>query len=83
MPVRAGGAGKCGAGTEPRACWIKTEDVKPSNGRGALINVHELESAATKALTGTTDWTRVEVEFDIEDQSTLQINCLLGGRRRP
>ncbi len=59
--------------------WIKTENVAAPNARGALLNVHGLESAATKAITGTADWQRVEVEFDVEDQDSLQINCLFGG----
>ena len=60
--------------------WIKTEDVKPiDGGRGALLNLHDLQGIATSALTGTTDWTEVKVEFQTAEQSTLQINCLLGG----
>jgi alpha-L-arabinofuranosidase len=60
--------------------WIKTEGVKPGDGaRGALFNLHNLQSVATPAVTGTTDWTRVETEFDTEDQSSVQVNCLLGG----
>jgi len=59
--------------------WIKTEEVKVSSGRGALFNVHNIQSVATQAVTGTTDWTRVEAEFDVEDQDALQVNCLLGG----
>jgi alpha-N-arabinofuranosidase len=69
---------------EPQAkyrlsAWIKTEDVKAGSGRGALLNLHNLQPVATKALTGTNDWTRVEVEFQTEDHDALQINCLLGG----
>lgn len=59
--------------------WIKCENVVAGTGQGALLNVHTLTGAATRALTGTTDWTRVEVEFDVQDQSTLMVNCLLGG----
>ena len=33
----------------------------------------------TNAITGTTDWTQVEVEFDTGSNATIQINCLLGG----
>ncbi|MDW8310939.1 MAG: hypothetical protein RMK20_16325, partial [Verrucomicrobiales bacterium] len=61
------------------AGWIKTENVAAGTGRGALLNVHGLAGAVTRALTGSADWTRVEVEFDAEDATTLQINCLLGG----
>lgn len=60
--------------------WIRTEGVEPvQGGRGALFNIHGLDGAATPAVTGTRDWTRVEVEFDIEDQTELQVNCLFGG----
>jgi len=59
--------------------WIKTEAVTTTGARGALLNVHGIQPAATLALTGTQDWTQVQVEFDIEDQDTVQINCLLGG----
>ena len=44
--------------------WIKTEGVQVRGGRGALLNIHNLQPVATPALTGTNDWTRVEVEFD-------------------
>jgi len=62
------------------AGWIKTENVKPADGgRGALFNVHDLQGVATPAITGTTDWTRVEAEFETEDHTMVQINCLFGG----
>ncbi len=60
------------------AAWIKTEGVQPSNGRGALLNLHG-QDVATPAVTGTKDWTRVEVEFESEDQESVQVNCLFGG----
>lgn len=59
--------------------WIKTENVAAPGARGALLNVHSLSSAATEAVTGTADWKEVSVEFDVEDQDSLQINCLFGG----
>jgi alpha-N-arabinofuranosidase len=59
--------------------WIKTENVVATTGRGALINAHAIEGAQTPALTGTHDWTRVEVEFDVTATDALEINCLLGG----
>jgi len=61
------------------SAWIKTEGVAPKGGRGALLNLHDLQPVATKALTGTRDWTKVEVEFETEDQASLQVNCLFGG----
>lgn len=59
--------------------WIKTEAVKDKGGRGALLNVHQLQGIATKAITGDADWTRVETEFDTDEMENLQVNCLLGG----
>ncbi|MBN1341824.1 MAG: carbohydrate binding domain-containing protein [Phycisphaerae bacterium] len=59
--------------------WIKTKDLKPTTGRGALINVHQLRTAETPALTGTNDWKRVEVVFDTGERDTLDLNCLFGG----
>jgi alpha-L-arabinofuranosidase len=59
--------------------WIRTENVQAAGGQGALLNVHGLEGAATRALTGDNDWTLVEVEFDVEDQDALQVNALFGG----
>lgn len=60
--------------------WIKTENVKPVNGgRGALLNLHNLQGVATQAITGTTDWTEVTTGFETADQTSIQLNCLLGG----
>jgi alpha-L-arabinofuranosidase len=59
--------------------WIKTEQLAAPSARGALLNVHNLQGVATRALQGTTDWTRVEVEFDLDDQDSLEVNCLFGG----
>ncbi len=59
--------------------WIKTEDVKATNGRGALFNLHGMEGVATPAVTGTSDWKQVEVVFDTEEQDSIQVNCLFGG----
>jgi alpha-L-arabinofuranosidase len=59
--------------------WIKTDGVVAGTGRGALFNVHDLQPAATPAVTGTQDWTRVETVFEVHDQHSIQVNCLLGG----
>lgn len=58
--------------------WIKTEDVEVSTGKGALFNVYATGSGATQALTGTTDWTRVERLIETGPHDTLQVHCLLG-----
>ncbi len=61
--------------------WIRTENVAqgPGNGRGALLNIHTFEGAETRALRGTRDWTRVEVEFTSLNRQEIQINALFGG----
>ncbi|MHC4403351.1 MAG: alpha-L-arabinofuranosidase C-terminal domain-containing protein [Planctomycetota bacterium] len=59
--------------------WIKTEDLTPSDGRGALLNLHNVQGVATPAVTGTQDWTRVETVFETADQDHLWVNCLFGG----
>jgi hypothetical protein len=59
--------------------WIRTDGVAPGTGRGAFLNVQEVQAVKTQVVTGTTDWARVEMEFDSGTQSTVQVNCLLGG----
>jgi alpha-L-arabinofuranosidase len=59
--------------------WIKTENVQVKNARGALFNVHNIQPVATRAVTGTQDWTRVEVVFETEEHDAVQVNCLFGG----
>jgi len=65
------------------SAWIKTEDVKAAKegrpGRGALLNVHNLQPTATEALQGTKDWTRVQVVLETGKETSLQVNCLFGG----
>jgi alpha-N-arabinofuranosidase len=59
--------------------WVKTENVTvKGGGLGALFNVHNLQGTKTPALTGTKDWTRLEVVFENTGDS-LQVNCLFGG----
>jgi alpha-L-arabinofuranosidase len=60
--------------------WIRTEDLDAGSGRGAQLNVHELQrSAATSAVTGTSDWTRVDAVVRTGDQREITVNCLFGG----
>ncbi|MEW6742784.1 MAG: alpha-L-arabinofuranosidase C-terminal domain-containing protein [Planctomycetota bacterium] len=59
--------------------WIKTRDVVATTGRRALLNLHNLQPLATPAVTGTSDWTRVELTFESGSNDALQINCLFGG----
>jgi alpha-N-arabinofuranosidase len=59
--------------------WIRTEDLKATTGRGAQLNVHEIGSARTPAVTGSRDWTEVSCEFQTGSQTDLLVNCLYGG----
>lgn len=59
--------------------WIKTRNVVSAGGKGVLFNIHGQERLQTRALTGTNNWTRVELEFDTELNDALQVNCLFGG----
>ncbi len=62
--------------------WIRAENVEAGTGRGALFSLHGLEGMATPAVTGTRDWTRVELVFDSAGNDGVQVNCLLGGSGR-
>jgi alpha-L-arabinofuranosidase len=60
--------------------WIRTEELEAGTGRGAQLNVHELQrSAATPAVTGTSDWVRVETIVRTGEQREITVNCLFGG----
>jgi alpha-L-arabinofuranosidase len=59
--------------------WIRTRGVQPLDGQGALLNVQEISEARSGVVTGTNDWTRVQVEFDTGVNQSLQINALFGG----
>lgn len=59
--------------------WIKTENVGAGSGTGALFNLHNIQPLQTPAVTGTKDWTRVELVFDSADNAVVEINCLFGG----
>jgi len=59
--------------------WIKTENVVAKTGKGALFNLHNIQPLQTTTLTGTNDWTQVELIFDSGDSESVEINCLFGG----
>ena len=56
--------------------WIKTKEVRGAV--GALLNIQNMQSVKTAAVSGTRDWTRVSTVFQAE-ASELEINCLFGG----
>ncbi len=59
--------------------WIRTEDLDAGSGKGALLNLHNIQPMQTPAVKGTKDWTKVEVEFNSGANAIVQINCLFGG----
>lgn len=61
------------------SAWIKTENVTPVDGKGALLNLHNLPPTRTRAISGTADWLQVWTEFETDDLEEIQINCLFGG----
>ncbi|HUU18861.1 MAG TPA: beta-L-arabinofuranosidase domain-containing protein [Sedimentisphaerales bacterium] len=61
------------------SAWIKTENLVAGSGKGALLNLHNIQPLQTPAVAGTKDWTQVELVFDSGDNAAVQINCLFGG----
>jgi len=59
--------------------WIKTENLEAGTGKGALLNLHTIGGVQTQAVTGTHEWTRMELTFDSEGNDAVQVNCLFGG----
>ncbi|MDD8043943.1 MAG: alpha-L-arabinofuranosidase C-terminal domain-containing protein [Verrucomicrobiota bacterium] len=58
--------------------WIRTQDLEPGSGRGAQINLHG-EDARSEAISGTTDWTQVELNFTTRESNRVWVNALFGG----
>ncbi|MFZ2148070.1 MAG: beta-L-arabinofuranosidase domain-containing protein [Sedimentisphaerales bacterium] len=61
------------------SAWIKTENLVAESGKGALLNLHNIQPLQTSAVTGTKDWMQVELVFDTADNAAVEINCLFGG----
>ena len=59
--------------------WIKTESLVPGTSRGAQLNINGEGEWRTPPVTGTQDWTQVEVEFDAGANDALEVTCLFGG----
>ena len=59
--------------------WIRTEGVKRKQGKGALLNLHNVQSIQTKALADSNDWTEVEILFETGGRDQVWVNCLFGG----
>lgn len=61
------------------AGWIKAEGLESGTGRGAQLNIHNMQQVKTEPIKGDTDWKWVEVHFWTERLDSIQINCLFGG----
>jgi len=57
--------------------WIRTSNVRGAV--GALLNIQNMQSVRTPAVTGSADWTRVSTVFRTGTLTELEINCLFGG----
>lgn len=59
--------------------WIRTEGIKGAT--GAMLELHSLNGAQpkSKAITGTTDWTRVSFRISTGGQDNISLNLLYGG----
>ncbi len=58
--------------------WIRTQDLDAGQSKGALLSLQGLD-LMTPAVSGTQEWTRVELSFDTGANDALGINCLFGG----
>jgi alpha-L-arabinofuranosidase len=59
--------------------WIRTENLVRGMSKGAVININGVRQWQTPAVSGTKDWTRVEVELDAGANDALEVTCLFGG----
>ena len=57
---------------------MKTENVVPLTVKGVFLTLHTRPGDETTPLTGTNDWTLIEMVFDSGTDDTIQINCVLG-----
>ena len=58
--------------------WIRTENVTGENNGGAGIYIENFEIPSLKPICGTTDWQKVELEFDTKGEDSGVIDCILG-----
>ena len=63
--------------------WIRTEDVPSGDGWGARLELRGgvTPASAPQRITGTTDWTRVEITFDTGGQDSFILAATLGAPR--
>ena len=62
--------------------WIRTEDVPSTDDLGARLEVRGVKvTSPVKKISGTVDWTEVQVTFDTEGQDSFSIAAGLGRTR--
>ncbi|MGH9859123.1 MAG: alpha-L-arabinofuranosidase C-terminal domain-containing protein, partial [Candidatus Acidiferrales bacterium] len=62
--------------------WIKTEDVPSTGDWGARLEARGVNvTSPARRISGTANWTRVEISFDTEGQDSLIIVAVLRGAR--
>ena len=58
--------------------WIKTEDVKADGVGGAAFTLGGVRHSRRLPLTGTDDWTKIEIVFDSGYNDSVQVGCFFG-----
>ncbi|HXX94667.1 MAG TPA: PVC-type heme-binding CxxCH protein, partial [Planctomycetota bacterium] len=59
---------------------VRTKELTAGSGKGALLNIHELQmEALPRPVTGTSEGTTLEMEFSSGSHTRLTVNCLFGG----
>ena len=56
--------------------WIKTENIKPSNEKGASIRIDGIDTEP-EDFTGTNDWTEIEYIFKTGGDDAATVSCVL------
>ncbi len=59
--------------------WIKTKDVKPENGMGAVLVADAGGLVKGKPVTGTKGWTETELTVETGGSDCMIASCTLGG----
>ena len=71
---------KLDAGHYKLSGWVKTDKVGKVSRTGACLNIEgPVSKAVTNHFKGTTDWSLVEVKFELKENANVGFNCLFGG----
>ena len=63
------------------SCMVKTEDIKiqkEGSDAGAFLGIYE-STEKSKSLTGTNDWTKLELYFTSKNKDKIRLGFRLGG----